>query len=449
MHLPRTIFALFISCLLLAVTVCPGAFAAQIDGISVDVANAKEGHGAELLVDNDPHTAWIGGGRSVGPGKWIELSFPAPVSLEYLEIRNGYQAKGKFDTQRRVTRGFIKYPDETSQQFTIKPTTGVQKITLLPKTVESLKIVIIGVAPSSKDKAIGKAKVAISEVTVFGEMDETAISMDATEKAPLVVEEPTSAKEEPASEPKQAEAPPQPKKAAPKQAAPSLSKKKLKAEGAPKPEPKAAPKPDPKKETAKPAAHKPTSTQPKQVASKAGPKAMKTKQAAKPKAKAKPKKTAKTQAKPHDGLASTPGFAALKSAVLVPEGDTPMGEISPWINLELVAQIKRYFALITTLHDSYPDVFINAIRDRERSAFIAFQDDMRDKDTFGQHHMAQLDHMGLSFDKPVIGDEVATVHVHGPYRYYLGNVAYEFNVDADFDFVVENEKWKIAAVKGR
>lgn len=432
---PRTLYYPLLVSLLLALLTGSPALAEQIEGVTVDVGDFKVGFDGDRLVDGDTGTAWIGGGRSTGPGKWIELSFPAPVKLKYLSIANGNQAKGQFNKYRRITRGFIKYPDESRQQFTLKPTSGVQKIELKPVQAESIKIVILGVAPSSKDKSIGKAKVSVSELTVFGKMDELALIQDPIEKKSVeVVEEPTATEEAAQTPAPQEKTEPQKKSSASTDA---------------KPKPASKPTPAPKVEETKPVVKK-QAAKPKSAPAK--PKQDKPKQPKKTAPQAAPKKVvkkAKPKAKP-SASASAPGIAYLGAAVEVPESKPfDIGKISPWINLELVAQIKRYLALLTTLHDSYPDVFVSSLRDKERSAFIAFQDKMRAKKKFGQHHMAQLDHIGLNFDKPVIGDEAATVHVHGPYRYYIGDKTYEFHVDAIFSLMVEGNKWMISSVQAK
>jgi len=143
-------------------------------------------------------------------------------------------------------------------------------------------------------------------------------------------------------------------------------------------------------------------------------------------------------------LASGPGITRLRASVPVPS-DKPLavGVISPWLDLEFVAQIKRYFALLTTLHDSYPELFTADIRERERKAFLALQARMRSKKQFGKHHIAMLEHIGLSFDKPIIRGDSAMVRVHGPYRYYLENKAFEFPVNTLFSFRKEGGKWLI------
>lgn len=463
----NTTLALLTS-LLLAMLVCAPALAGQIEGMTVDVGDFTDGHDGDRLVDGNTATAWIGGGRSSGPGKWIELTFPAPVKLKYLSIANGNQARGQFEKNRRITRGFIKYPDDTRQQFTLKDSTGTQRLDLLPKTVDSIKIVILGVVPGSRDKSIGKAKVAVSEISVFGEMDESAIVEDVTEKEPVVVEEkePEPAKPAPKKAKKAAPAPqpkkkpakvePTPKKTAAKTEAKPDPKPKAKTASVPKPKPKPAPAPKPAvkkvtptksvaKQKPAPAKAEPKATKPKQAAPKPVAKKTDKKKAAKPKTTAK----AKPQHKP-SGSATAPGIAYLNAAVQVPESKPfAIGQISPWLNLELVAQVKRYLALLTTLHDSYPDVFVASIRDRERAAFIQFQDQMRANKRFGQHHMAQLDHIGLNFDKPVGNNDAATMRVHGPYRYYIGDTTYEFQVDAVFTLMVEDDKWLLSDVQPR
>ena len=124
-----------------------------------------------------------------------------------------------------------------------------------------------------------------------------------------------------------------------------------------------------------------------------------------------------------------------------------IGTISPWLDLELVAQVKRYYALLNTLHDSYPDIFTTTVREEERKAFIALHDDMRKKKEFIQHHIAMVDAIGLNFDKPVEKGAVTTVRVFGLYRYYFTNTAYQARVDSGLIFRKESGKCLTEGVK--
>ncbi len=136
-----------------------------------------------------------------------------------------------------------------------------------------------------------------------------------------------------------------------------------------------------------------------------------------------------------------------KAAPVSATAPLDVGVINPWLDLEFVAGVKRYFALLTTLHDSYPDVFVSAVRERERRVFVDLQEDMRAKRQFGEHHIAMLEHIGLNFDKPFERDDRVVVRVHGPYRYYVENTGYEIAVDTTFTFVREGGVWLIEAVR--
>lgn len=169
----------FLLCLTAGILTCPPVSAGQISGVTVDAANHQGRYVPDNMVDGDPATAWVGGGKGIGPGKWIELSFEKPVTLDSLHVANGNQGRGQFKKFRRMIRGVVIYPDETRQKFTLRPDAGVQRVKLLPKTVDSFKIIITGVAPSSRDKSIGRAKVSVSELAVYGEV----VEGDAAENA--------------------------------------------------------------------------------------------------------------------------------------------------------------------------------------------------------------------------------------------------------------------------
>ena len=126
-----------------------------------------------------------------------------------------------------------------------------------------------------------------------------------------------------------------------------------------------------------------------------------------------------------------------------------MGEISPWLDLELVAGIKRYFSHLTTLSDSYPDVFASTVRERERKAFLALQESVRREKAFGDHHIAMLELIGLNFDKPVESGGGVAIRVHGPCRYYVGDKGFEFTVDTVVTMVRENGVWLISSVRDK
>jgi hypothetical protein len=425
MTLMRVNIPVLLLAMLLAMALpCPTLAAGPVPGVSADASNHQGDFAPANLVDGDPSTAWVGGGKGVGPGKSIELVFPAPVRLEGMTVATGHQ--DRFDAFRRMTRGVIVYPDGTRQKFTLKPQPGAQRIALKPKVADSLKIVITGVAPAMGDKTMGDAKVAVSEITVFGEVDESLAT--ATETGG---EEPPDARPQPAKEARPAKKPEAAEKAA--KPAPEPKAKpapKAKAEPAPKPKAKAAPKPAPKSESkpeSKPAPKKPA---PKKTAKKSA-----------------SKKGAPEKKSP----GKSPGtITRLRPAVEIsPDKELAVGVISPWLDLELVAEIKRYLGLLTTLHDSYPELFVPAIRERERAAFLKLQESMRAKHEFGGHHIAMLEHIGLNFDKPVIQGDKAMVRVHGPYRYYIENKACEFRVDADVTLVRVNGRWLIEDVRDR
>jgi len=421
---------------------CSSALAGPVAGVSADAANSQGNFTPARLVDGDPATAWVGGGTGVGPGKWIELSFPGPVRVDGLSVATGNQAAGQFGKFRRLTRGVVIFPDGTRRKFTLKPAAGEQLVPLEPRTATSLRIIITGVDPDGRDDAMGDAKVAVSEIRVLGTPEAAA---DAPVPAVIETAAPPAAAPEaappaPAPAPQPAAEPAPAPKPGPKAVPASESKPSPKAAPAPKAEPKPAPKAKPEPQV------KPTSAKPAQPPRKEKPKAVPPQKAAPPNKAA----TKKKAASPAPPAVSGGGFTRLRPAHEVPaDKDMAMGEISPWLDLELVAEIKRYFGLLTTLNDGYPSLFAPAVRDRERAAFLKLQEEMRAGGDFADHHMAMLEHIGLSFDRPEEGDGRATVRVHGPYRYYVGNKAFEFEVDSDVTLVREGGKWLILDVRDR
>ena len=447
--------------LLLAMLACAPAWGAPVQGVEVAVRNHEGRFVGGNLIDGDTATAWVGGGTGVGPGKWIEFTFPVPVRLESLKVANGHQGPGRFDKFRRLTRGVILYPDGTRRKFSLKPESGVQAVRLEPKIVNTFRIIITGVDPAAGDETMGKAKVAVSEMTVYGEVadglaaetaagepepvageSELAAEPDRMEKAELAVKEksadgavsaramgPSEKRPEPVSS-RQSVAE---KKPAPTVEAPSESKAEA------KPAQKVvAKKAELRPAEAKKAAPKTASEPRKPVAPKAAPKkktvAAKAKKAAAPK----PKK------------AASGTISYLRPATEIP-ADKPldMGVINPWLDLELVAGIKRFLSHLTTLSDAYPEGLSSAIRERERAAFLALQDASRKSKEFNHHHIAMLELIGLNFDKPEESGDAVAIHVHGPCRYYVGDRGYEFPVDAVFTLVRENGAWLVRDVRDK
>jgi len=474
-------------CLILALLLtCTPAWSAVIEGVRADAANEQPGLAAANLVDGDLSTAWAGGGKGVGPGKWIELTFPGPVRVEGLSVATGNQAKGRFDAYRRLTRGVIIFPDETRVKFTLEPAQGEQRVALEPKVAQSIRIIITGVDPAARDASLSDdAKVAVSEIRVLGTPESVSVADADAETGASPAAPPAKAKQpEPKPEPapkaevKPAPAPkpetkPEPEPApapAPKPEPKPEPRAEVKPEVKPVPEKKAAPKveakpaPEPKaKPEAKPESEVKAKPQPEPApkaepapAPKAAPApekaaaGKKAKPEQKPVAqKSAPKKSVPKKAAPATVSAPAGGAAARLRPAKEISSNAPlaMGQISPWLDLELVAQIKRYLGLLTTLHDSYPDLFAPAVRERERSAFLKLQDEMRAQGSFADHHIAMLEHIGLSFDRPVEESGRVTVRVHGPYRWYVGDKAWESIVDADIILIQEQGKWLILDVR--
>ncbi|MEF2231242.1 MAG: hypothetical protein V3571_09970 [Pseudodesulfovibrio sp.] len=428
MSMSRPVTTLFLSALLLLAC---GSARAAVEGVRADAANEQEGFAAAHLVDGDLATAWVGGGKGVGPGKWIELTFPGPVRVEGLSVATGNQARGRFNAFRRMTGGVIIFPDETRVKFSLKSAPGEQRVPLEPRLARSIRIIITAVAPAARDAALGEdAKVAVSEIRVLGVPE--AAPEGETGAGPAVPEPGgKTAKPAPEAGTEPVSQPPSALSSAPAAAPASAPEPEAKPAPAPKVVPAPAPKAVPAPKAAPAPACNPEAASPVKPEPKPAP------------GKAAPKKAAAGAAVAVGGVA-----ARMRPAVVIsPDQPLDVGDISPWLDLELVAQIKRYLGLLTTLHDSYPDLFAPAVRERERAAFLALQESMRADGRFADHHIAMLEHIGLGFDRPTEAGGRITVRVHGPYRYYVGDQAWEFTVDANVTLVREQDKWLILDVK--
>ncbi|WP_243543937.1 NADase-type glycan-binding domain-containing protein [Pseudodesulfovibrio tunisiensis] len=134
----------------------------KVSDYKVDLLNT---YSADKLMDNDTSTAWAGGGLGVGPGKWIELIFPAPVRVAEIGIFNGHEGPGRFEEFRRIKAGRIRYPDGTTHPFVLWDKPGEQRITCRAEPVEKLRIEITEVYPD--EVILGKIKVAVSELKLY------------------------------------------------------------------------------------------------------------------------------------------------------------------------------------------------------------------------------------------------------------------------------------------
>jgi len=122
-------------------------------------------HAPENLLDNDPSTAWVGGGVGPGIGQWIELSFGVPTRVARLGIFNGHQGEGLFHQFRRIRSGRVVYPDGTETRFWLRDEPGEQMVRCSGRPYKSLRIVVDDVFP--KGDLTAKVKLAVSEIKLY------------------------------------------------------------------------------------------------------------------------------------------------------------------------------------------------------------------------------------------------------------------------------------------
>lgn len=134
--------------------------------VQVSVSSQKMDFGLpyapENLLDNDPSTAWVGGGVSGGAGQWIELEFDIPVRVYRIGIFNGHQGEGQFEKFRRIRSGRIIYPTGEETRFWLRDEPGEQVVQCLPLASKKLKILVDEVFP--KAGPVAEMKLAVSEI---------------------------------------------------------------------------------------------------------------------------------------------------------------------------------------------------------------------------------------------------------------------------------------------
>ncbi|WP_285907874.1 discoidin domain-containing protein [Pseudodesulfovibrio pelocollis] len=172
MHHHHTIrpgrFLILFQALLLALALLWPAPARAFE-VTVRVSSVKVDfglpHSPDNLLDNDPSTAWVGGGVGPGIGQWIELSFGVPTRVERLGIYNGHQGEGKFHQFRRIRSGRVVYPDGTETRFWLRDEPGEQMVRCSGRPHKSLRIVVDDVFP--KGDRTAKVKLAVSEIKLY------------------------------------------------------------------------------------------------------------------------------------------------------------------------------------------------------------------------------------------------------------------------------------------
>ena len=145
------------------------AFPALAMDVTVNVSSVHMDfglpHAPENLLDNDPGTAWVGGGIGPGKGQWIELVFGVPVRVEKLGIFNGNQAEGQYENFRRIRSGRVVYPDGIETQFWLRDEPGEQIIECRGRPFKTLRIVVDDVFP--KGELTARKKLAVSEIKLY------------------------------------------------------------------------------------------------------------------------------------------------------------------------------------------------------------------------------------------------------------------------------------------
>lgn len=168
MHAVRTLPAAVMPLLVLLAVLILAPAASALD-VTVEVSSVKMDfglpHSPDNLMDNDPATAWVGGGVGPGTGQWIDLIFGVPVRVERLGIFNGHQGEGMFLQYRRIRSGRVLYPDGTETRFWLRDEPGEQMVECSGRPYKSLRIVVDDVFP--RGDLTAKVKLAVSEIKLY------------------------------------------------------------------------------------------------------------------------------------------------------------------------------------------------------------------------------------------------------------------------------------------
>jgi hypothetical protein len=115
------------------------------------------------LLDGDPATAWVEGGKGTGAGQWVKLEFDNPLTLARIEIANGYQKDDThFSSYVRVKSLEVDYSDGTRQVVELLDAQGLQVIEPAVGETAWIKLVVLSVYPAYK-----WPQAALSDVRVY------------------------------------------------------------------------------------------------------------------------------------------------------------------------------------------------------------------------------------------------------------------------------------------
>lgn len=162
------------------------AHGGEITGITARAERWKYWGTPQMLVDGDPATAWVAGGKDPGQGRWLSFRLPGTQQVGMLVIANGNQGERLFSQFRAVTDATIVFEDGTHHDIILKPEPGEQRVVFPPVVTDTFSIRIRGVHPGVDDPAMGDAKVAVSEVRVFNSHDDLEASAPEPESPPAL-----------------------------------------------------------------------------------------------------------------------------------------------------------------------------------------------------------------------------------------------------------------------
>ena len=110
---------------------------------------------------------------------------------------------------------------------------------------------------------------------------------------------------------------------------------------------------------------------------------------------------------------------------------------------EGVDVIREFYRRLTTLDDTFPEVFARQTRDQEAFVFEVFREYQRKRKTFEKFRNALVDIQGLNMRFTGIDVDRVRVEVTGTYTIYVGDTYEDVPENTVFVLLREDGEWRI------
>ncbi len=108
-----------------------------------------------------------------------------------------------------------------------------------------------------------------------------------------------------------------------------------------------------------------------------------------------------------------------------------------------VGVIREFYRRLTTLDDSFPELFARQVRDQEAFVFEVFREYQRKRKTFEKFRNALVDIGGLAMRFTGIDPDRVRVEVTGTYTIYVGDTYEDVPENTLFVLLREDGQWRI------